>query len=123
MGGVHQLPLTPASLGADRAMTLTAAIRLVAVGSLNPVKIGAARAVVSQLAPAARVEGIGVPSGVSEQPWGDDETIRGALSRAHALYQSAESRDLWHRSAGDIDRQVSAHAPEGSLRTLGRDAV
>lgn len=117
MGGVHQLPLTPASLGADRAMTLTAAIRLVAVGSLNPVKIGAARAVVSQLAPGARVEGIGVPSGVSEQPWGDDETIRGALSRAHAA-----------RTALDADWGIGIEGgvismPDGGVRTCAWAAI
>lgn len=56
----------------------------IAVGSTNPVKIGAARAAFAHVAPNATVEGIAVPSGVSDQPWGDDETIRGAITRAHA---------------------------------------
>ncbi|MEO8334365.1 MAG: inosine/xanthosine triphosphatase [bacterium] len=56
----------------------------IAVGSKNPVKIGAARAVFARLAPEASVDGVAVPSGVSDQPWGDDETIRGAVARAHA---------------------------------------
>jgi len=60
------------------------ALRLVAVGSMNPVKIGAARAVVQRLAPQVRVDGIAVESGVPDQPWSDAETIRGALARAHA---------------------------------------
>jgi inosine/xanthosine triphosphatase len=64
-------------------------LRLVAVGSTNPVKVGAARAVIGRVAPAARVEGMQVSSTVRDQPWGDDETIRGARSRAlaarHAL--------------------------------------
>ena len=59
-------------------------VRFVAVGSTNPVKIGAARAVIARVAPAARVEGISVPSTVRDQPWGDEETIRGARSRASA---------------------------------------
>ena len=63
---------------------LLADVRLVAVGSKNPVKIGAARAVLARVAPAARVEGVSVSSTVRAQPWGDDETIRGASSRAAA---------------------------------------
>ncbi|MGQ0712775.1 MAG: inosine/xanthosine triphosphatase [Gemmatimonadaceae bacterium] len=59
-------------------------IELVAVGSTNPVKIAAARAVIARVAPHARVEGLQVPSTVSDQPWGDDETIRGARARALA---------------------------------------
>ena len=61
-----------------------AELRLVAVGSMNPVKVGAARRVLERLAPLARVDGVEVESGVSDQPWGDEETIRGALARAHA---------------------------------------
>jgi inosine/xanthosine triphosphatase len=61
-----------------------AAIRSVAVGSTNPVKIAAVRAVIARVAPKATIDGIAVPSGVPEQPFGDDETIRGARSRARA---------------------------------------
>jgi inosine/xanthosine triphosphatase len=61
---------------------LLTGVRLVAVGSTNPVKIGASRAVIARVAAAARVEGVSVASTVREQPWGDDETIRGARSRA-----------------------------------------
>jgi len=57
-------------------------LHLVAVGSTNPVKVGAVRAVLAPLAPDARFEGVAVPSGVSDQPFGDDETIRGARARA-----------------------------------------
>lgn len=65
-----------------------AGVALVAVGSTNPVKIGAARAVIGRLTPTARVEGISVPSTVRDQPWGDEETIRGARSRAVAARES-----------------------------------
>lgn len=57
-------------------------LRRVVVGSTNPVKIGAARTVLRRLAPDVEVVGHAVPSGVPDQPWGDDETIRGALARA-----------------------------------------
>ena len=59
-----------------------ASLRRVVVGSTNPVKVGAARAVLQRLAPGVEVVGRAVPSGVPDQPWGDDETIRGALARA-----------------------------------------
>jgi inosine/xanthosine triphosphatase len=70
---------------------LLAAVRLVAVGSSNPVKIGATRAVITRVAPAARVEGVSVSSTVRDQPWGDDETIRGARSRAAAARQALDA--------------------------------
>jgi inosine/xanthosine triphosphatase len=66
-------------------------LRLIAVGSMNPVKIGAALAVIQRLAPHARVEGIAVESGVSDQPWSDEETIRGALTRAHAARSALDA--------------------------------
>jgi inosine/xanthosine triphosphatase len=56
----------------------------VAVGSANPVKVGATRAVMARLAGDVEVTGVAVPSGVPDQPWGDEETIRGALARARA---------------------------------------
>ena len=65
--------------------------RLVAVGSMNPVKIGAARAVGGALVPGARIEGIAVPSGVPDQPWGDGETIRGAVARARAARDALDA--------------------------------
>ena len=58
--------------------------RSIAVGSTNPVKIAAVRAVLGALAPSARIDGVAVASGVADQPMGDDETIRGATARAHA---------------------------------------
>jgi inosine/xanthosine triphosphatase len=63
----------------------------IAVGSRNPVKIGAVRAVLTHIAPEAIVEGVAVPSGVSDQPWGDDETIRGAVARAHAAREALDA--------------------------------
>ena len=56
----------------------------VAVGSKNPVKIAAVRAVLSRVAPGASAEGHAVASQVPDQPWGDEETIRGARTRARA---------------------------------------
>jgi inosine/xanthosine triphosphatase len=58
----------------------------VAVGSTNPVKTNSVRAAFEQAfsGEAIEVHGFEVPSGVSEQPWGDHETRSGALHRALA---------------------------------------
>jgi inosine/xanthosine triphosphatase len=60
------------------------ALTRVAVGSRNPVKVGAVRTVLATVAPEAEVVGVEVSSGVADQPWGDEETIRGARARAVA---------------------------------------
>ena len=68
-----------------------AAVRRVAVGSLNPVKVSAVRAVLAPLLPDARIEGVSARSGVPDQPWGDEETIRGARSRARAAREAVDA--------------------------------
>jgi inosine/xanthosine triphosphatase len=59
---------------------------LIAVGSQNPVKIEATRIGTAQAFDVEEivVVGVGVESGVSAQPMGDDETITGAAERALA---------------------------------------
>lgn len=78
--------------------TLTPAVRLdrishVVVGSANPVKVAAVRAVLERAGCSARVEGLAVASGVADQPVGDAETIRGATQRARAALD-ANGADL-----------------------------
>jgi inosine/xanthosine triphosphatase len=58
---------------------------LAVVGSRNPVKIATARAVLSRVYGGdVQIESFSVESGISHQPWGDEETLRGALNRAQA---------------------------------------
>lgn len=66
-------------------------IRTVAVGSENPVKVGASRTVISHYAPGATFASLAVASGVADQPFGDEETIRGARTRALAARESADA--------------------------------
>jgi inosine/xanthosine triphosphatase len=68
-------------------------VRLVAVGSANPVKTAAARAVIAPLAPVAMFEAVPVASSVRDQPFGDQETIQGAHTRALAA-RAALDADL-----------------------------
>ena len=69
------------------------AIRRVAIGSTNPVKIAAVRTIAAQAFPMAKVIGLSIDSGIPEQPWGDAETRQGALNRAQGAI-AATSADL-----------------------------
>lgn len=88
-----------------------AAVRAIAVGSTNPVKIAAARAVLGGIAPLASVSGIAVASTVPDQPFGDDETIRGARARATTARESTDA-DLGVGIEGGV-----VEAPDGAMRT------
>jgi inosine/xanthosine triphosphatase len=83
----------------------------VAVGSTNPVKVGAARAVMARLATDAEVTGVSVSSGVPDQPWGDDETIRGAVARARAA-RDATDADIGIGIEGGV-----VESEDGTVRT------
>lgn len=57
----------------------------VTVGSTNPVKIAATLAVLRRVyGDGVEVRAASVESGVSHQPWGNEEALRGALNRAQA---------------------------------------
>lgn len=59
-----------------------AGVRLVAVGSTNPVKLAAVRAVLEHVRPEATVVSVEVDSGIAAQPLSDEEMIAGAKARA-----------------------------------------
>ena len=71
---------------------MTLPFRRAAVGSTNPAKVAAVRAALGQLAPECTLLAIVVPSGVGDQPLGDQATRDGALARARAA-----------RAQGDTD--------------------
>lgn len=87
------------------------ALRTVAVGSANPVKVQAVRAVLRSVAPGASIGTVTVSSGVPDQPWGDDDTIRGARARAHAAREA-----LGAELGVGIEGGVVENA-DGTLRT------
>jgi inosine/xanthosine triphosphatase len=84
---------------------------VVAVGSTNPVKVAAVRAVILRVAPMAQVTGVAVSSGVPDQPMGDDETQRGARTRAQAALAASGAM-----LALGVEGGVVA-LPDGRLRT------
>ncbi len=63
----------------------------IAVGTDNPVKYRAVRNVMRRLYPRAQVIPLRVPTGLPEQPWGDEETRRGAKNRAQAARLAAKA--------------------------------
>lgn len=68
---------------------------LIIVASLNPVKIEATRQGFSRMFPHQTFEfqGVSVPSNVSDQPIGRDETLQGALNRAQNAAQQRPDAD------------------------------
>jgi inosine/xanthosine triphosphatase len=58
------------------------------VGSRNPAKLQPVRDVAARLFEAVEVVGLEIPSGVSDQPTSDEETLRGALERARGALLS-----------------------------------
>ena len=55
-----------------------------ALGSTNPAKVAAVRAALAHLAPGCALAAVAVPSGVGDQPFGDQATRAGAEARARA---------------------------------------
>jgi inosine/xanthosine triphosphatase len=81
---------------------------LIAVGSTNPAKTTAVRAVCERAFPGCTVIGVDVPSGVPEQPIGSDETSTGARNRARAALGAVEGARMGMGLEGGVD-------PDGSL--------
>lgn len=84
----------------------------VVVGSTNPVKVAAVRAVIARVWPASDVVGLSVESGVPAQPFGDEETTRGAQTRALAALASDTTADLAIGLEGGV-----IDAPDRGMRT------
>jgi inosine/xanthosine triphosphatase len=82
------------------------------VGSANPVKIAAARVMLTRLSPEVRVSGLPVASGVPDQPFGDDETQAGARQRARAALLASPEAQLGIGLEGGV-----VALPSGALRT------
>ena len=89
----------------------TAPFVRVVVGSGNPVKIAAVRAVIERVVTSADVVGIDVASGVPLQPFGDVETQRGAETRARAALARGDASLSIGIEGGVVE------LPDGGMRT------
>ncbi|MBB3697999.1 inosine/xanthosine triphosphatase [Flammeovirga yaeyamensis] len=78
----------------------------IVVASKNPVKINASLEGMQKILPKIdfEVEGIDVPSGVSDQPMSTEETWQGALNRATNAKAKAPDADYWVGMEGGIDK-------------------
>jgi inosine/xanthosine triphosphatase len=72
-------------------------MKRVVVASTNPTKIQAVENGFQEMFPegAFAVEGVKAPSGVPDQPIGDEETYRGAFNRLQAARQDHPTADFW----------------------------
>jgi len=78
---------------------------IISVASKNPVKIEAARLGFQKVFPTevVEVEGIHVPSGVSDQPMTDDETLQGARTRAEQAKERVSRANFWVGIEGGVN--------------------
>jgi inosine/xanthosine triphosphatase len=93
-------------------------IRRVIVGSENPVKLAAVRAVVARCSPEAVIVGVAAASGVPDQPWGDAETRAGAAERARRALASDRHADLGVGIEGGVVRE-----PDGGVMSCAWAAI
>ena len=80
-------------------------MKTVVVGSVNPVKLAAVQAGFGAIFRQERFElrGVEVPSGVSDQPMTDGETLQGARQRAENARKYAPQADFWVGLEGGVD--------------------
>jgi inosine/xanthosine triphosphatase len=82
-------------------------MKTIIVASTNPVKIHAALAGFRALFPSEEftAQGISVPSGVSNQPMSDEETLTGASNRAKAAREHVPDADFWAGIEGGCEEK------------------
>ena len=95
----------------------------IAVGSLNPVKVEAVRAVMERIYGQVRIHPEDVPSGVPEQPF-EDDTVKGAINRAKAALKDHDlsvgiEAGVFERYDGLYDVQHCAVVDREGKVTLG----
>lgn len=97
------------------------------VASKNPVKVNSALAGFQEMFPdqSFTAEGISVPSGVSDQPLGDEETYQGAWNRVQAAKAALPDADFWVGIEGgniikDQEMEVMAWVVVFSKTQLGK---
>lgn len=92
----------------------------IAVGSANPVKIEAVRDAAKKMFPEAEVVSAAVQSGVSAQPFSDDEAIEGAENRARAAMKE-KGADFGVGLEGTVEHTKHGLFTSGWVVVLSRD--
>lgn len=81
-------------------------IKKVIIASQNPVKIEAVKSAFTKMFSQEKFEfeGISVPSGVQDQPMGDEMTLTGALNRAGNAMAKLPHANFWVGIEGGIEK-------------------
>jgi inosine/xanthosine triphosphatase len=100
-------------------------VKTIIVASKNPVKIQAALNGFEKMFPEEtfQAEGVSAPSGVSDQPMTDTETLQGALNRAQNAQASAASGDYWVGIEGGCDEQQGDMQAFAWVVVLSRERI
>lgn len=96
--------------------------QLVLVGSKNPVKISCTQdGFVQSFNRSFLVEGINAHSGVSDQPFGDAETLLGAKNRASHSREVFPEANFWVGIEGGVDKDEQGMYAFAWIYILGKD--
>jgi inosine/xanthosine triphosphatase len=80
---------------------------LIIVGSLNPVKLQSTEdAFTLAFERSFHITGVNVPSGVSDQPFGAEETLLGAQNRAKSAKAAFPEADYWVGVEGGVEEDA-----------------
>lgn len=74
----------------------------IAVGSQNSHKIEAVKKGIEEIYQDFRIEGFKTDSGVADQPWGDEEILKGAYNRAFELAGTQTGFDFYIGAEGGL---------------------
>lgn len=79
---------------------------VVALGSKNPAKIGAAQIAFEKVFPDKKIEivGVDVKSGISSQPMSDRQSIRGAVNRAKRALKTVKGAEFGVGMEGGVHK-------------------
>ncbi|MHA7099595.1 inosine/xanthosine triphosphatase [Roseivirga pacifica] len=94
----------------------------VVVASKNPVKINCTSQAFSKAFPNTilDVQGVSVPSNVSDQPMTDAETLEGAKNRAKNARSAQPDADYWVGIEGGIDQESGTMEAFAWISIIGR---
>jgi inosine/xanthosine triphosphatase len=97
-------------------------IRIV-VASKNPIKVQAATQGFQRMFPEEEISTrmVSAPSGVSDQPFSDQEALQGAASRAHHARELTREADYWVGIEGGVQDWDSEMAAFAWVVVLGHD--
>lgn len=97
----------------------------VVVASQNCVKVSAARKAFAGMFPSDNFTfiGVGVESGVSDQPMTDDETLRGATNRAKNAQSAEPVADYWVGIEGGLERKAGVLESFGWMVVVSKNGA